>query len=143
MRNEQGGTKVNRRTFMTVVAGVAVVTGLLNLLAPVQVSGFFGVTLDDTGASLARLLGAAYLGYAATVWFARDVRDAAAQRAIGSGNVVSWGLSLVVIVMGVASGLAGTLAWSLAATAVVFSAAWGYFTFVDRADAGVTNPAST
>ena len=128
---------------MTVVAGVSVVTGLLNLLAPVQVSGFFGVTLDDTGASLARLLGAAYLGYAATVWFARDVRDAAAQRAIGSGNVVSWGLSLVVIVMGVASGLAGTLAWSLAATAVVFSAAWGYFTIVDRADAGVTNPAST
>ena len=134
---------MNRRTFMTVVAGVSVASGLLNLVAPAQISDLFGVTLSEAGASVARLLGAAYLGGAATVWFARDVRDAAAQRAIGSGNVVSWGLSLVVIVMGVASGLAGTLAWSLAATAVVFSAAWGYFTFVDRADAGVTNPAST
>ena len=134
---------MNRRTFMSVVAGVSVVTGLLNLLAPVQSSDLFGVTLDDTGASLARLLGAAYLGYAATVWFARDVRDAAAQRAIGFGNVLSWGLSLVVIVMGVASGLAGAIAWSLAAMAVVFSAGWSYFTLVDRPDAAVTNPAST
>ena len=134
---------MNRRTFMGVAVGVSVVTGLLNLLAPVQVSDLFGVTLDDTGASLARLLGAAYLGYAATVWFARDVRDTAAQRAIGLGNSMSWGLSLVVTVMGVASGLAGTVAWSLAATAVVFSAGWGYFTFIDRVDTNVTNPAST
>ena len=134
---------MNRRTFMSVVAGVSVVTGLLDLLAPVQISGLFGVTLDDTGASLARLLGAAYLGYAATVWCARDVPDAAAQRAIGFGNVLSWGLSLVVIVMGVASGLAGAIAWSLAAMAVVFLAGWSYFTFVDRPDAAVTNPAST
>ena len=43
---------------MGVAVGVSVVTGLLNLLAPVQISDLFGVTLDDTGASLARLLGA-------------------------------------------------------------------------------------
>ena len=47
------------------------------------------------------------------------MRDAAALRAISLGNFMSWGLSLVVTVMGVASGLAGTLAWSLAVTAVV------------------------
>ena len=134
---------MNRRTFITMAVGMSVVTGLLDLLVPVQICAVFGVTLDDTGASLARLLGAAYLGYAATIWLARDVHDANAQRAIGSGNVVSWGLSLIVVMVGVASGLAGTLAWSLAATAVVFSAGWGYFTFVDRADSAVTNPAST
>jgi len=134
---------MNRRTFITMAVGMSVVTGLLDLLVPVQICAVFGVTLDDTGASLARLLGAAYLGYAATIWLARDVHDANAQRAIGSGNVVSWGLSLIVVMVGVTSGLAGTLAWSLAATAVVFLAGWGYFTFVDRADAAVTKPAST
>lgn len=134
---------MNKRTFMSVVAGVSVVTGLAALLAPGQIASLFGVTLDDVGVSLTRLLGAAYLGYAAIVWFARDVRDAAAQRAIALGNFVSWALSLVVILIGVATGLAGTLAWSLAVMAVVFSAGWGFFVFVDRGEAVVTNPAST
>jgi hypothetical protein len=134
---------MNSRTFMSVVAGVSVVTGLAALLAPGQISSFFGVTLDDVGVSLDRLLGAAYLGFGATVWLARDVRDAAAQRAIALGNFVSWGLSLVVTVMAVATGLAGTLAWSLAAMAVVFTAGWGFFAFIDRGDAAVTNHRST
>jgi hypothetical protein len=136
--NEARRMTMNRQTFASVAAVVSVVTGMAALLAPAQLAGVFGVTLDDVGSSLTRLLGSAYLGYAAIVWFARDVRDIAARRAIAFGNLVSWALSAVVTTAGVATGLAGTQSWLLVALAVVFTAGWSYFAFVDRSEVAAT-----
>jgi hypothetical protein len=94
----------------------------------------FGVVLDDVGRSQTRLLGAAYIGYAAIVWMSRDVRDLTAQRAIALGNLLSWALSLIVAVAGLAAGLAGAQSWALVALELAFTAAWGYFAFMDRAE---------
>ena len=124
---------MTRQTFMSLAAGVSVVSGLAALLAPAQLAAVFGVTLDDVGISQTRMLGAAYLGYATIVWFGKDVRDNAARRAIALGNVVSWALSLVVTIAGVVLGPAGIQSWALVVLEVVFTAAWGYFTFIDRA----------
>jgi hypothetical protein len=129
---------MTRQTFMSLAAAVSVVTGLAALLAPAQLAAVFGVTLDDVGILQARLLGAAYLGYGAIVWFGKDVRDNAARRAIALGSFVSWALSLVVTVAGVVMGPAGTLSWLLVALQVVIASAWGYFAFVDRAEVGST-----
>ena len=122
---------MNRRTFLTIAAGISLVTGLAALLIPAQMATVFGVTIDDVGRSQTRLLGAAYLGYAAIVWLVREVRDQAVQRALAVGNLVSWGLSLAVIVIGIATGLAGAQAWLLVAVAVGFTGVWGYFAFVE------------
>lgn len=130
---------MTRQTFMSLAAGVSVVTGLAALLAPAQVAAVFGVTLDDVGISQTRLLGAAYLGYAAIVWFGKDVRDNAARRAIALGNVVSYALSLVVTIAGVVFGPAGTQAWLLVVLEAIFTIAWGYFAFIDRAEVAVVN----
>jgi hypothetical protein len=127
---------MNGRTFMSVAAGVSVVTGIGALLAAPQLAAVFGVKLDDIGLSQTRLLGAAYLGYAAIAWFGRDVR--AAHRAIALGSFVSWALSLVVSIVAVASGLAGTQSWLAVALELVFTAGWGYFAFNDRAEVAVT-----
>jgi hypothetical protein len=126
---------MDRRTFMTVAAVVSVGSGLAGLLAPAQLAAVFGVTFDDVALSQARLLGAAYLGYAATVWFSRDVRDSAAQRALALGNFVGWTLALVVTVLGITTGLGSAQTWLLVAVEVPFAAAWGYFTFADRSEA--------
>jgi hypothetical protein len=40
---------------------------------------------------------------------------------------------VVVTVAGVMGGLAGTQSWLLVVVQVVFTAAWGYFAFIDRA----------
>lgn len=125
---------MNRQTFMTVAAGVSVVAGLAALLAPAQSSAIFGLDLDTVGVSQARLLGAAYLGYAPIVWFGRKVQDSPAQRAIALGSFVSWAVSLVVTTAGVMSGLGETQAWLLVVVDAVFTAAWGYFAFIDRAE---------
>lgn len=124
---------MNRQTFMRVAAGVSVVTGFAALLAPAQSAAVFGLELDEVGLSQTRMLGAAYLGYASIVWFGRNIRDDSAQRAIALGNFVSWALSLVVTMAGVMVGLAGTQSWLLVVVGVVFTAAWGYFAFIDRA----------
>jgi hypothetical protein len=129
---------MTRQTFMSLAAAVSVITGLAALLAPAQLAAVFGVTLDDVGILQARLLGAAYLGYGAIVWFGKDVRETAARRAIALGSFVSWALSLVVTVAGVVMGPAGTLSWLLVALQVVIASAWGYFAFIDRADVAST-----
>jgi hypothetical protein len=131
-------TRMDRRTFMTIAAVVSVGSGLAGLLAPAQLAAVFGVTFDEAALSQARLLGAAYLGYAAIVWFGRDVRDSGAQRAIALGNFVSWTLGLVVTVVGIAAGLGSTQTWLLVALEVPFAAAWGYLTFVDRSEVAAT-----
>ena len=124
---------MDRRTFMTIATAVSVCSGLAGLLAP-QLATIFGVTSDDVALSQVRLLGAAYLGYAATVWFARDVRDSSAQRAIALGGVVSWALSLVVTVVAISTGLGTTQTWLLVAVEMPFVTAWGYIAFVDRSE---------
>ncbi len=129
---------MNRSTFMVVAAAVGGVTGLAALLVPAQLASLFGITLDDAGLAQERLLGGAYLGTSTIVWFAKDVRDAAAQRAIALGNVVSWALSLVVAVAGLVAGLAGQQAWLLVALQVGFTAAWAYFALMDRTEVAPT-----
>ena len=124
---------MNRQTFMSVAGGLSVVSGLAALLAPAQTAAVFGLVLDEVGLSQTRMLGAAYLGYASIVWFGRNVLDTTAQRAIALGNFVSWAISLVVTMAGVMDGLAGTQSWLLVVVEVVFTAAWGYFAFIDRA----------
>jgi len=125
---------MNRQTFMSAAAAISVVTGLGALLAGSQLAAVFGVKLDDVGLSQTRLLGAAYLGYAAIAWFGRDVRDNAAQRAIALGNLVSWALSLAMSIAAVVIGLAGTQSWLAVALEAVFTAGWAYFAFLDRAE---------
>lgn len=130
---------MTRQAFMSLAAGVSVVAGLSALLAPAELAAVFGVTLDQVGALQTRLLGAAYLGYAAIVWFSKDVRDSAAQRAIALGSVVSYALSLVLTITGVVVGPAGIQAWLLVVLQAIFTTAWGYFAFIDRAEVALAN----
>ena len=125
---------MNWQRFMSVAAGVSVLAGFAALLAPAQAASVFGVQLDETGMWQTRLLGAAYLGYAAILWFGREVRDNAARRAIALGNFVSWALSLVVTMAAVVIGPTGTQSWLLVVPEVVFTAAWGYLAFIGRAE---------
>ena len=124
---------MNRRTFMSIAAGESALVGLAGLLAPAQLAGVFGVTLDEAGLAQARLLGGAYLGYVPILWLLKDVRDATVQRAVALGSLATWALGLVVTAAAIVAGLGTTQTWFLIGLQVVFTAAWAYFAFVDRA----------
>jgi hypothetical protein len=120
------------RSFMTISAGVSIVSALALLVTPAQMGALFGVTLDDVGVGQSRLLGAAYIGYAAIAWFAKDVTDRAAVRAIALGSSVSWAISAIVTVTVAATGLAASQAWLLVAVEATFAAAWASVAFAER-----------
>ena len=123
---------MNRQSLMTIAAGVSIISGLAGLFAPAQLAALFGVTLDDVAMSQARLLGAAYLGYAAIAWLARDVTDRAAVRAIALGSALSWAISAIVTAMIVITGLAGAQTWVLVAVQAAFATAWASFATAER-----------
>lgn len=120
------------KTLMTTAAAVSVLSGLSGLVAPAQMGALFGLTFDDVAVSQVRLLGAAYLGYAAIAWFGRDVTDRTAVRAIALGNAVSWGISAIVTGIVIVTGLAGSQAWLLVLVEATFAAAWASFAFSER-----------
>lgn len=117
---------------MTIASGVSILSGLAGLVAPAQMGVLFGIALDDGAVSQVRLLGASYLGYAVIAWFARDVTDRAAARAISLGSAVSWAISGIVTVSIIVAGLVEPQAWLLVAVEAVFAAAWASFAFAER-----------
>jgi hypothetical protein len=129
---------ISTRRFMTTASGISVLSGLAALFAPAQMGALFGITLTDVAVSQARLLGAAYLGYAVIAWFARDVTDRTAGRAIALGSALSWAISAVVTVMAVASGLAGSQAWLLVVVEAVFATAWASFANTEQTEVADT-----
>ena len=98
---------MTRRSFLTIASLTSVLSGLVGLFAPGQMGLLFGLTLDDVAVAEVRLLGAAYLGYAAIAWLARGVTDRAAVRAIALGSAASWAISAVVTVTAIVSALIG------------------------------------
>src|SRR5215203_888066 len=112
------------KSLLIIAAAVSVASGFAGLFAPAQMGAVFGMTLDDVAVSQARLLGASYLGYAVIAWFARDVTDPAAVRAIAVGSAASWAISAVVTATVLTSGLAGSQAWVLVAAEAAFAGAW-------------------
>ena len=111
------------------VAAVSLVFGGIGLLAPDALATAFGITLDPTGIEVVRLTCAAYLGYGVLNGLARGVTDAAAWRAIATGNAVGWGAGAVVLVLaaaGVFRSVAGFdgRAWLIVAMQVGFTAMW-------------------
>ena len=124
---------ISRQSFMTIAALTSILSGLVGLFAPGQMGLLFGLTLDDVAVAEVRLLGAAYLGYAAIAWLARGVTDRKAVSAIALGSAASWAISAVVTVTAMVSGLVGWQGWLLVAVEVAFAAAWTSFALPARA----------
>ena len=100
--------------------------GVVGLIAPESLAGFFGggIPLDATATALVRLLCASYVGFAALNWAARDLSEGAAWRAVAVGNATSWAISGAVATIGLASGLGNALAWVVVALQLVMTVAW-------------------
>jgi hypothetical protein len=113
------------RSLATLAAITSALFGVLGIIVPGQMtSTLFGVELDVIGTTLVRLTCAAYIGYAVLAWSARDLTEARARRAIAVSNSVAWGLSGIVLALGLLSGLGVARAWAVVAMQVLFAAAW-------------------
>ena len=119
-------------TFMSIVAIFAFVFGLSYVIAPDQANLPFGITLDRTAEWVCRYLGAAYLGIAVLVWFARKATEGEALRAILLGGFIMSALGIVLAVLDSLYGGGNALVWSFVAVYVFLTLGFGYFRFVKR-----------
>jgi len=112
-------------SFLTLSAAVAGILGVVIAVAPTQIAGIFGVTLDPNGALMARYVAVAWLGYAVLNWQARTA-GGATQRTALAANLVPTGLGVVVTLFGIATGIGSVAMWFWVGLFAFFAAGDAY-----------------
>jgi hypothetical protein len=113
----------------TVNAIVSMAFGLAFVFVPAEVLAFYGVTLTPGTAVVARLFGAALVGYGVVGWLARNAPHSEALRAIVTGYFFGSTVGCVVALHGVLSGATNALGWSTLAIYALFAVGFGVFHF--------------
>ena len=102
------------------------------LLAPGRLLSAYGAAADAELVQMARFFGAAMLGYALLTWFARNVTEATARRAILLSLIGSFAIGFIVALQGQLSGIIGPLGWLTVALYLLFTLGYGYFQFARK-----------
>ena len=115
------------KTLMIIKAVVCITLAIPILLMPQFFYSIFGLGLTPAGMFVAREYGASLVGNFLLTWFARDVQDSKARRAILLGmtfyNSIGFVASLIVVLTGVAN----FLAWGPVLLYLFFAVGFGYF----------------
>ncbi len=97
-------------------AGVlAIVFGLGFLLLPAMVLPLYGVPTDAHTLLMSHFFGAALVQVGLVLYFLRDVREPATQRAMALAGVVGSVAGVAIALMGVLAGVVNALGWSTVA----------------------------
>lgn len=117
---------------MIVNAIVAGVFGLGFVLVPGRVMSLYG---PETGVVLeyvARLFGAALLGFAVLTWTARNAPDSEARKAILLAMFYGDCIGFIVALIGQLGGVLNALNWSTVVIYLLLGIGFGYFLFGGR-----------
>jgi uncharacterized membrane protein YfcA len=117
------------KILFTLAAVVQAIFGLGFLLIPETLTGFYGNTLSQGGVVFARLFGTALLALAAIFWFARDLEDSEALRAIVIGGFINSFVGLLVALYSQLTGMVNELGWSTVIIYFLFALDFGFFLF--------------
>lgn len=111
---------------------VTAVFGLGMLLAPEALVAVYGMTLNDDGLIVARLLGGQLLGYTVLEWLAlrgeRQVREANLRSV-----VLAEFLGLAVSGLAAVQGIGNSLVWGLVVIFLLFTVWRAYYLWFNRA----------
>jgi len=113
-------------------AVVTLVFGLSLVLVPGGLLSLYGITVNDAGILIARLFGAAFLGFTVLNWSARKAADSEILRGIMLANLIMDAVGFIVTLLGQLAGLANALGWSSVALYLLFGLGFAYFQFMRR-----------
>ena len=114
----------------TLFLAAMIVEGLFAIgfiAVPGQMLAPYGVTLDPTAASFARLFGSALLTFPVLLSYARASADAALKRVAVRTLFVYFLVSTVLVVINQLGGLMNALGWIIVAIHVLFTVWFGAF----------------
>lgn len=113
--------------YLAISGVLAVLFGLVFLLAPEFSGEQYGIPANPHAAMLARYFGSTLLAYGLIFWSARGTRDDLALRALLLGAVVGNVIGLVVSAWTALTGLQNAMAWSSVAIYGVLLLGAAYF----------------
>jgi len=119
-------------TLLVITAVVALLFGLAFVLVAGPFMSLYGVSLSPGGLLIARLFGAALLGFAILTWFARNAEQSEARKAIILSLFISDAIGFIVALIGQLSGVVNALGWSTVIVYLLLALGFGYFQFSDR-----------
>jgi len=114
-------------TLLSVNGIVASAFGIAFFAAPAQALAPYGVQMAGPGLLVARLFGAALVGYGLITWRFRNTTDAGVLRSLEIALAVPNALGAIVSAYGVISGQVNALGWSTVAIYAIFAAGYGWF----------------
>lgn len=119
---------MNIKTFLLLTAIIYLPFGLMMLLFPLELFGFYGFELNEAGAILGRVVGAAIIGMGLINYFSRKEGLASlAVRAVLIGNLVYHLIDLIAVGIPTIEGVVNGWTWSFVGLHLVLSIGFGYF----------------
>ncbi|SIN91869.1 hypothetical protein SAMN05443247_00714 [Bradyrhizobium erythrophlei] len=115
------------RTFLTIVAVLAIPHGIAFVFAPDLLATVYGLDHSPAVALMSRLFGGALLAWGGIIWSCRNFRDDAAVRAVLICTGIPEVIGLITVVMATMSGTLNTLGWVAALIYLFGAAGCGYF----------------
>ena len=121
-------TYKNITTFASVVAFVF---ALGFMFMPVRLTSYYNLTLNEAGAFVGQLFGAALLGFGVLNWFGRHFSDDQARQGLVNANLAGDAVGFIFALLGQLSGVGGVnaLGWSTVAFYLLLAAGFAYLRF--------------
>jgi hypothetical protein len=114
------------KTLLVINAVVALVYGICFELVPAVLSSIYGVAQGPGQILMARYFGVELIAIGLVCWFARDVTDALARRAIILAVLISDTIGVIVSVQGTLAGVMSSVGWTSAGLYLLLALGFAY-----------------
>ena len=118
------------RNLLVINAIVALAYGVSFVLVPATVLELYGMTQGTSEALAGQYFGLSLIAIGLLTWFARNVTDSDAQRAIILALLISDVIGVIVSVLGTVSGVMNAVGWSAVGIYLLLALGYAYFQFV-------------
>ncbi len=115
---------------LVINAIVALVYGISFVLVPTTVLSLYGMTQGTSEALAGQYFGLSLIAIGLLTWFARNVADSEAQRAIILALLISDVIGVIVSVIGTVSGVMSAVGWSAVGIYLLLALGYAYFQFM-------------
>jgi hypothetical protein len=115
---------------LIVNAVVALVYGIGLVILPATLLSIYGVTPGPAVNLASQLFGVELLHVGLICWFARNVSDGPAQRALIFASLIGQVFGLIIALMGTLSGVFNAVGWSAVAIYLLLGLGYAYLQFM-------------
>ena len=119
-------------TMFTINAIVAVIFGVVFVVAPAWTLNLYGITSSDPLNYVGQLFGASLLGFAILTFLARNAPASPTRSAIVLALFVSEAIGFVLSLIAQLKGFANALGWSTVAIYLLLALGFGYVQFMGQ-----------